>query len=79
MYIDKSNNDPDNLRVFRSQDEHDTVHEVDAILYGERASYQRFRNRKTRFEWLQKPFELHLFADMLEEQPNWSKTPTEQM
>ena len=40
---DKLNNDPDNLWVFSSQEEHDMVHEEDAFLYGEKASYQGFR------------------------------------
>ena len=43
---DKLNNDPDNLWVFSSQEEHDMVHEEDAFLYGEKASYQGFRKIK---------------------------------
>lgn len=45
---DKSNNDPDNLWVFRSQEEHDEVHEIDAYRHGERASYQGFERRRYR-------------------------------
>ena len=40
---DKLNNDPSNLWVFGSQEEHDRVHEEDALRHGERASYQGFR------------------------------------
>lgn len=37
----KDNNDPDNLWVFSSQEEHDRMHE-DAYRHGDRASYQGF-------------------------------------
>ena len=48
---DKSNNDPDNLWVFRNQDEHDIVHEEDAYRHGDIASYQGFgRKRDTEFD-----------------------------
>ena len=40
---DKLNNDPDNLWVFASQEEHDMAHAEDALLHGEKASYQGFR------------------------------------
>ena len=39
---DKSNNDPDNLWVFRNQEEHDRVHLEDELRHGARASYQGF-------------------------------------
>lgn len=45
---DKTNNDPDNLWVFRSQDEHDRVHEEDAYRHGDKASYQGFGRERDR-------------------------------
>ena len=39
---DKLNNDPDNLWVFRNQEEHDEAHEIDAMRHGPKASYQGF-------------------------------------
>lgn len=39
---DKTDNSPDNLWVFPSQEEHDRVHKIDAYNHGKKASYQGF-------------------------------------
>lgn len=43
---DKKNNSPQNLHVFRNQEEHDRVHKYDALRFGKQASYQGFRSMK---------------------------------
>lgn len=42
----KLNNDPANLWVFKSQDDHDRVHKQDARRHGKRASYKGFKKVK---------------------------------
>jgi len=42
---DKLNNDQKNLQVFRNQREHDTLHKIDAILYGKKASYSGYGHK----------------------------------
>jgi len=43
----KLNNDPGNLKVCSSQLEHEIIHKFDALVYGEKASYQKhsWKNR----------------------------------
>lgn len=42
----KKDNRPQNLWVFRNQDEHDRAHDFDACEHGEEASYRGFRKKK---------------------------------
>lgn len=41
----KLNNAPDNLWVFKNQEEHDRIHKWDAIRFGKKASYLGFEKR----------------------------------
>jgi hypothetical protein len=42
----KLKNDPNNLWVFASQEEHDMALDVDTLVYGEKANYQGFDKDK---------------------------------
>jgi len=39
----KTNNQPDNLWVFKNQEEHDRIHKLDAKRHGKKASYKGFK------------------------------------
>jgi hypothetical protein len=42
---DKTNNDPDNLWVYKSQADHNRAHKQDAKRHGKKASYKGFKKK----------------------------------